>query len=115
LLAHGPGMRVGTAQQPHTQAAFLRMLNGTEALPTSVLLRAVDIVLDELQHVPSRESPPFHLSAPAHRVEVDPLDQLRQSSALLLQRRSILRRAASSTGCRSERVLSSVTGGMLPA
>jgi hypothetical protein len=45
-----------------TQAAFARMLNGTEALPTHVLLRAVDIVLDEAQHVPSGESPPFNLS-----------------------------------------------------
>jgi hypothetical protein len=45
-----------------TQAAFARMLNGTEALPTRVLLRAVDIVLDEVQHVPSRESPPSKLS-----------------------------------------------------
>jgi len=36
-----------------TQAHFVRLLNGTEALPTSVLLRAVDIVLDELQRVPS--------------------------------------------------------------
>lgn len=43
-----------------TQAAFMRMLNGTEALPTSVLLRAVDIVLDEFQHVPSGALPPFN-------------------------------------------------------
>ena len=40
-----------------TQAAFALFLNGTEALPDSVLLRAVDIVLDELQHIPSAESP----------------------------------------------------------
>jgi hypothetical protein len=43
-----------------TQAAFLRMLKGTEPLPTSVLLRAVDIVLDQVQHVPSREPQPFN-------------------------------------------------------
>jgi hypothetical protein len=45
-----------------TQAALVRMLSGTEALPTHVLLRAVDIVLDEVQHVPAGESPPFNLS-----------------------------------------------------
>jgi hypothetical protein len=48
-----------------TQAAFARMLDGTEALPTHVLLRAVDIVLDEFQHVPSGESRP----RPFHRTE----------------------------------------------
>ena len=36
-----------------TQAAFARFLNGTEALPDGVLLRAMDIVLDEPQHIPS--------------------------------------------------------------
>lgn len=41
-----------------TQAAFMRMLNGTEALPTSVLLRAVDIVLNEFEQVPSGVSRP---------------------------------------------------------
>jgi hypothetical protein len=39
-----------------TQAAFALFLNGTEALPDRVFLRAVDIVLDELQHIPSAKS-----------------------------------------------------------
>ena len=39
-----------------TQAAFALFLNGTEALPDRVFLRAVDIVLDELKHIPSAES-----------------------------------------------------------
>jgi hypothetical protein len=43
-----------------TQAAFALFLNGTEALPDRVLLRAVDIVLEELQHIPSAES--LHLN-----------------------------------------------------
>ena len=47
-----------------SQAAFVRFLNGTEALPTLVLLRAVDIVLDEVQHIPSPESRPFNRTAP---------------------------------------------------
>ncbi len=47
-----------------TQAAFARLLNGTEALPTHVLLRAVDIVLDEFQPVPSRESGPYSRTEP---------------------------------------------------
>lgn len=47
-----------------TQAAFARLLNGTEPLPTRVLLRAVDIVLDEFQQVPSRESRPFSRTEP---------------------------------------------------
>jgi hypothetical protein len=47
-----------------TQAAFARLLNGTEALPTRVLLRAVDIVLDELRQVPSAESRPFNRIEP---------------------------------------------------
>ena len=47
-----------------TQAHFVRLLNGTEALPTSVLLRAVDIVLDELQHIPSAEAPHLNRAEP---------------------------------------------------
>jgi len=47
-----------------TQAAFARLLDGTEALPTHVLLRAVDIVLDEFQHLPSRESRAFSRTEP---------------------------------------------------
>lgn len=47
-----------------TQAAFARLLNGTEALPTRVLLRAVDIVLDEFQPLPSGESRPIKRTAP---------------------------------------------------
>lgn len=39
------------AQLGVTQAAFARLLNGTDALPPRVLLRAVDIVIDEFQHV----------------------------------------------------------------
>ena len=48
-----------------TQAAFLRMLEGREALPTHVLLRAVDIVLEEYQHLPSGASRP----RPSNRTE----------------------------------------------
>ena len=47
-----------------TQAAFVRMLECREALPTHVLLRAVDIVLDEYQHIPSGESQPFNRTEP---------------------------------------------------
>lgn len=47
-----------------TQAAFARLLNGTEALPTRVLLRAVDIVLDEFQPLPSGELRPIKRTAP---------------------------------------------------
>jgi hypothetical protein len=43
-----------------TQAALVRLLNGAEPLPTSVLLRAVDIVLDEVRHVPSGEPGPLN-------------------------------------------------------
>ena len=35
-----------------TQAAFALFLNGTEAVPDRVLLRAVDIVLDEATSLP---------------------------------------------------------------
>ena len=47
-----------------TQAAFALFLNGTEAVPDRVLLRAVDIVLDELQHIPSSESPHLNRAEP---------------------------------------------------
>ena len=47
-----------------TQEAFARFLNGTEALPDRVLLRAVDIVLDELQHIPSAKSVHLHRAGP---------------------------------------------------
>ena len=52
-----------------TQAHFVRLLNGTEALPTSVLLRAVDIVLDEFQRVPSGAPRPLN------RIESDKASQ----------------------------------------
>lgn len=47
-----------------TEAAFARFLDGTEALPDRVLLRAVDIVLDELQHIPSAESAHLNRAEP---------------------------------------------------
>ena len=47
-----------------TQAQFVRLLNGTETLPTSVLLRAVDIVLDEFQRAPSGAPRPFNRIEP---------------------------------------------------
>ena len=47
-----------------TQAAFALFLNGTEALPDRVLLRAVDIVLDEFQRVPSGAPRPFNRIEP---------------------------------------------------
>ncbi len=47
-----------------TQAAFALLLNGTEPLPTRVLLRAVDIVLDEVPHVPSEKWRPFNRADP---------------------------------------------------
>ncbi len=47
-----------------TQAAFARFLDGTEALPDRVLLRAVDLVLDELQHIPSAGSAHLNRAEP---------------------------------------------------
>jgi hypothetical protein len=47
-----------------TQAAFARLLGGTEALPTRVLLRAVDILLDEFPYVPSEKWRPFNRTEP---------------------------------------------------
>ena len=47
-----------------TQAAFARLLNGTEAVPPRVLLRAVDIVLDEFQPLRSGESRPTKRTEP---------------------------------------------------
>ena len=47
-----------------TQAALTRFLNGTESVPDRVLLRAVDIVLDEFQQAPSGKSQPFDRSQP---------------------------------------------------
>jgi len=55
-----------------TRAAFALFLNGTEALPDRVFLRAVDIVLDELQHIISAESAHLNRSGAAKLASLAP-------------------------------------------
>lgn len=43
------GAHEAASQLGVTQASLARFLNGTESVPDRVLLRAVDIVLEELQ------------------------------------------------------------------